>query len=112
MMKRTSYLVLVLFLSLNNLSISQVDFWKAFNTQNSSVPGDYFYCIGIDAENNIWLAHHIICKWDKKSAICYTSYPYLGSDIVHLEADLLKGVWLSLESPWIIKTDGTNWETQ
>ena len=105
-------LVLTIALSLNQFILAQNGEWRVFNTQNSTVPQNTFYCIGIDTAANLWLAHHIICKWDMKNSACYYDYPYLGSDIVAIHGDSAGFVWLSLESHWIIKTNGSYWETQ
>ena len=111
---KTLFLIVTYLLSLPNIAFSQVGEWKLFNTQNSNVPQNYFYCIGIDNNDRLWLAHHAVCVWDLRNSACYTSndYPYLGSDIVTIHGDSTGYVWLSLEAPWIIKTNGIEWETQ
>jgi hypothetical protein len=96
---------------LNTPAFSQVQQWKVFTTSNSTVPGDYFYCLGLDKDQNIWLAAHSLAKWDKVNPTTYLQYPDLGSDIVSVVGDSNGYVWVSLEAPWIIKTNGTDWET-
>ncbi|MBK9096645.1 MAG: T9SS type A sorting domain-containing protein [bacterium] len=111
---KTSFVVITALLSFYQTTYSQVGEWKVFNTQNSTVPQNTFYCIGIDKEERLWLAHHAVCVWDLKNSACYTSndYPDLGSDIVAIHGDSAGYVWLSLESPWLIKTNSIDWETQ
>jgi len=110
----TSFLIVIALSSFYQVSYSQVGEWRVFNTQNSTVPQNTFYCIGIDKNDRLWLAHHAVCMWDLINSVCYTSndYPDLGSDIVAIHGDSAGYVWLSLESHWIIKTDGSYWETQ
>ncbi len=110
----TRCLAVIVALSFYQFALAQGGEWRLFNTQNSTVPQNSFYCIGIDKADNLWLAHHAVCMWDLKNSACYTSsdYPYLGSDIVTIQGDSAGFVWLSLEAPWIIKTNGDIWETQ
>lgn len=106
--------VIIYFSILINISlVAQNNQWIVFNTSNSDIPSDYFYTIEMDSDENIWLAAHALCKWDRKNDSGWTcfSYQYLGSDIPVMSADLTGGVWVSLEASWIIHTDGEEWAT-
>ena len=54
---------------------------------------------------------HGLAKWDKQNPTTFLQYPDLGSDIVRVTGDSTGYVWLSLEAPWVIRTNGNNWDT-
>ena len=101
----------ILILLLKSVLFAQTPQWKVFNTQNSTLPVDYLYCLGLDKYENLWLANHGLWKWDKQNPTTLLQYPDLGSDIVRLTGDSLGNIWVSSESVSLIRTDAINWTT-
>ncbi len=108
---KNAILIIILLTAFQDFLFTQTVHWKIFNTQNSTIPTDYLYCLGLDKDENLWLANHGLWKWDKQNSTTLLQYPDLGSDIVRLTGDSSGNIWVSSESSSLIKTDAINWMT-
>lgn len=105
---KNAILIIILLTAFQDFLFTQTVHWKIFNTQNSTIPTDYLYCLGLDKDENLWLANHGLWKWDKQNSTTLLQYPDLGSDIVRLTGDSSGNIWVSSESSSLIKTDAIN----
>jgi len=98
------------------LTISQNNEWKIFNTSNSPLPTNNILCLNIDIFNNIWIgtASGLVKKSNDDWVIYNQSNSDIPVDLIsYIQSDKNGILWLTGADngypKGLIKFDGTNW---